>query len=104
MSDYLCLHHDEPLRNPLCRCHHDLVRRVFEHKSKLMPGFTSRYNITRLVYFEATGDIQAAIAREKRIKGWLRAKKLALIEAMNPEWKDLSEEWCHEGDSSLRSE
>ena len=71
----------------------NLERRVYEHKHKLIPGFTSRYNISRLVYFEATSDIRAAIAREKQIKGWTRSKKVALIEAMNPEWHDLSLGW-----------
>jgi putative endonuclease len=61
-----------------------LERRMYEHKSKLFPGFTSRYNIHRLVYIETTSDIAAAIAREKQIKGWLRSKKLALIAAGNP--------------------
>jgi putative endonuclease len=71
----------------------DLVRRVYEHKNKLIKGFTQKYNITRLVYYEITSDIQAAIQREKQIKGWLRRKKIALIEAANPEWEDLSEGW-----------
>ena len=71
----------------------DLVRRVYEHKNKLIKGFTQRYNITRLVYYEITSDVKAAIQREKQIKGWLRKKKVALIEAANPKWKDLSEEW-----------
>jgi len=71
----------------------DLVRRVYEHKNKLIKGFTQKYNITRLVYYEITSDVKAAIQREKQIKGWLRKKKIALIEAANPEWKDLSEEW-----------
>lgn len=71
----------------------NLERRVYEHKHKLLPGFTSKYNITKLVFFEAGDDISVAIAREKQIKGWLRAKKIALIESMNPEWKDLSEDW-----------
>jgi len=62
----------------------DLERRVSEHKQKLVPGFTARYNIDRLVYYEATEDVNAAISREKQIKGWLRAKKIALIESMNP--------------------
>ena len=69
------------------------MRRVYEHKNKLVPGFTSKYNITRLVYYESTSSIHSALAREKQIKGWLRAKKIALIESMNPEWKDLSEGW-----------
>jgi len=71
----------------------DLQRRIYEHKHHLLPGFTSKYDITGLVYFEETCDVYAAIAREKEIKGWLRAKKIALIESMNPDWRDLSEEW-----------
>lgn len=67
----------------------NLVRRVSEHKRKLMPGFTRRYNVTRLVYYECTNDVRAAIAREKQLKGWLRIRKIALIESMNPEWDDL---------------
>jgi len=74
----------------------DLERRVYEHKQKLVPGFTARYNITRLVYFEATEDVQAAIVREKQIKGWLRRKKIALIESANPRWEDLSVKWRNE--------
>jgi putative endonuclease len=71
----------------------DLGRRVLEHKNKLIRGFTKRYNITKLVYCESVDDVDAAIRREKQIKGWLRSKKIALIEAENPQWKDLSEEW-----------
>jgi putative endonuclease len=71
----------------------NLQRRVYEHKHKLIPGFTQKYNITRLVYFEATSDVREAIGREKQIKGWLRAKKVALIESVNPDWRDLSEDW-----------
>ena len=67
----------------------DLARRVFEHKNKLRKGFTQKYNATKLVWCESTDDIAGAIEYEKRIKGWLRIKKIALIEAMNPEWKDL---------------
>ncbi|MCJ7576359.1 MAG: GIY-YIG nuclease family protein [Dehalococcoidia bacterium] len=74
----------------------DLVRRVYEHKNKLIEGFTKRYNITRLVHYEVTSDVQAAIQREKQIKGWLRKKKIALIEAVNPGWQDLSEGWYEE--------
>ena len=75
----------------------DLERRVYEHKMKLVPGFTARYDLTSLVYYESTGDINAAISREKQIKGWLRRKKVALIESVNPEWEDLSKDWldCH---------
>jgi putative endonuclease len=71
----------------------NLERRVYEHKNKLVPGFTSRYNIRTLVYFEETPDVISAIAREKQIKGWLRSKKISLIEAVNPQWIDLSAEW-----------
>ena len=78
----------------------NLERRVYEHKQKLVPGFTSTYNITRLVYFEMTTDVKAAISREKQIKGWLRSKKIGLVEVVNPEWKDLSAEWFEKRDSS----
>jgi putative endonuclease len=71
----------------------DIKRRVYEHKHKLIRGFTAKYNITRLVYFEETADVRAAITRERQIKGWLRAKKIALIESANPEWRDLSADW-----------
>ena len=71
----------------------DLEHRVFQHESKETDGFTRKYNIHRLVYFEAFEDIRDAITREKQIKGWLRARKVALIESMNPEWKDLAPEW-----------
>jgi putative endonuclease len=69
------------------------VRRVFEHRSKQIPGFTQKYNVTQLVYYEATPDVRSAIEREKQIKGWLRSKKIALIESVNPGWRDLSEDW-----------
>jgi putative endonuclease len=68
----------------------DLERRVYEHKEKLLPGFTSKYNISNLVYFEMTEDVNTALRREKQIKGWLRVKKIALIESVNPKWEDLS--------------
>ena len=71
----------------------DLARRVYEHKRGLTPGFTSRYHITRLVYFEEYGDIRDAIAREKQLKGWVRARKMRLIEQKNPTWEDLAEAW-----------
>jgi putative endonuclease len=68
----------------------DLQRRVYEHKNKLVKGFTKKYNVIKLVFYEVCNDIESAILREKQIKGWLRAKKIALIESMNPEWRDLS--------------
>ena len=71
----------------------DLTRRVLEHKKKVVPGFTKRYNITKLVYYETTSDVRSALEREKQIKGWLRWKKLALIESVNPDRRDLSEDW-----------
>ena len=71
----------------------DLERRVFEHKNKFVEGFTKKYNITKLVYFDDTNDVESAITREKQIKGWLRKKKVALIESVNPYWKDLAENW-----------
>ena len=71
----------------------DLKRRVYEHQNTLVEGYTRRYNIARLVYFEVTPNIQAAIVREKQLKGWKRAKKVALVESRNPTWKDLSAGW-----------
>ena len=71
----------------------DLSRRVFEHKNKLVPGFTSRYNLTRLACYECFFYPDAAIDREKEIKGWRRSKKIRLIESMNPHWDDLAERW-----------
>jgi putative endonuclease len=87
----------------------DLERRLFEHKQKLADGFTKQYRIDRLVHFEETTDVMSAIEREKQIKGWLREKKIALIESGNPTWADLSEAWYNanskaKADSSLRSE
>ena len=68
----------------------DLIRRVYEHRTSVDPGsFTTKYGVYKLVYFEQTSDVRAAIEREKQLKGWKRAKKNALIEKMNPEWKDL---------------
>jgi len=72
---------------------HDLSGRVWQHKEKEIDGFTKRYNLTKLVYFEAYEDVNEAILREKQIKGWLRIKKVRLIEGVNPKWEDLSEGW-----------
>lgn len=68
----------------------ELSRRVTEHKSKIKDGFTKKYNVDKLVYFEWTDDIYAALTREKQLKGYLRSKKIELIESMNPGWEDLS--------------
>ena len=70
----------------------DLERRNYEHKSKIFEGFSKKYNLNKLVYYEYTNDVNAAIRREKEIKKWRREKKNKLIESMNPEWKDLAEE------------
>jgi putative endonuclease len=69
----------------------DLEKRVYQHKNHLAEGYTKRYNINKLVYFEDTDDISIAIEREKQIKGWLRQKKIMLIESVNPKWRHLSE-------------
>lgn len=71
----------------------NLERRVYEHRHKLVKGFTEKYNITKLVYFEETHDVIAALTREKEIKKWRRDKKNTLVLSMNPDWKDLSEGW-----------
>jgi putative endonuclease len=74
----------------------NLMRRVLEHKKGETPGFTARYHINQLVFFEETDNVYDALAREKQIKGWLRAKKIALIESINPDWDDLSDGWFSE--------
>ncbi|MEJ2725648.1 MAG: GIY-YIG nuclease family protein [Deltaproteobacteria bacterium] len=71
----------------------DLERRIYEHKQKLVEGFTEKYNVNKLVYFEQTEDINAAISREKEIKKWRREKKNSLVNGLNPRREDLSLEW-----------
>ncbi|MCK6628898.1 MAG: GIY-YIG nuclease family protein [Anaerolineae bacterium] len=71
----------------------NLQRRVYEHKYGMIEGFTKKYSVNRLVYFEETGEVQSAIAREKEIKKWRRSKKIALIESLNLKWQVLSVEW-----------
>jgi putative endonuclease len=71
----------------------DLNRRVFQHKQKTHGGFSSRYNCSRLVWFQRFSEVSAAIQREKELKGWTRAKKIALVESLNPTWDDLSAGW-----------
>ena len=78
----------------------DLHHRVYEHKHKLTPGFTSTYRMTQLVYYETFSNPRDAIAREKQLKGWRRSKKIALIESENPHWEDLSAGWFDDQDSS----
>ena len=87
---YIMTHHSGTLYTGITN---DLVRRVTEHKEGSGSIFTNRYKINRLVYFEETEDVTAAITREKQIKSWLRVRKIALIESANPAWKDLSEDW-----------
>jgi len=70
-----------------------ISHRVHQHKNKETPGFTAKYDVNRLVYYEMFGSVIAAIGREKEIKGWTRRKKIALIESENPKWEDLSERW-----------
>ncbi len=74
----------------------NLHRRVWQHKEKTIDGFTSTYDVDRLLYYESFDDVRNAIDREKVIKGWLRKKKIALIESMNPSWVDLSKDWYPE--------
>jgi putative endonuclease len=76
----------------------NLERRVSEHKQTLIHGFTKKYNITRIVYYETFPDIRSAIEREKQIKSWRRRKKLDLIVSMNLRWRDLADEWYAETD------
>ena len=71
----------------------DLQRRLYEHKNKLVQGFTEKYNVDKLVYFEETDDVNSALAREKEIKKWRREKKNQLVNRINPTWKELSLEW-----------
>ena len=70
----------------------NLYKRIYQHKNKLIDGFTKKYNVTKLVYYESTEDVTSAITREKQLKGWVRKKKNDLVVTINPEWKDLSAE------------
>lgn len=79
----------------------DLERRVYQHKSQIIEGFTKKYHITQLIYFESTNDVTMAITREKQIKGMLRSKKLELIKTVKPQLKDLSEDWFDKNGASL---
>ncbi len=83
----------------------DIQRRMYEHKNKLVEGFTKRYNIDMLVYSEVTSDIREALTREKQIKAWRRSKRIALIESANPQWRYLRDAWFYPAppESSRRS-
>jgi putative endonuclease len=89
----LRIHRDEsaPYRS-LYRSSGDLKRRIHQHREKLLPGFTHRYNVSKLVYYECTEDASAAIAREKQIKAGSRRKKIELVSGFNPEWRELYDE------------
>ncbi len=71
----------------------NLPRRLYEHRNGLVDGFTKKYNVHKLVYYEYTNDVYSAISREKQLKKWTRAKKNALVVKENPEWRDLSQQW-----------
>ncbi|MEE8418775.1 MAG: GIY-YIG nuclease family protein [Dehalococcoidales bacterium] len=75
----------------------DLERRVYQHKGQTIEGFTKKYNITQLLYFESTNDVTSAITREKQIKGMIRSNKIELIKTINPQLNDLSEDWSDSG-------
>jgi putative endonuclease len=78
----------------------DIARRLLEHRSGLVGGFTQRYKLTRLIYVESSADVRQAIQREKQLKGWTRQRKLDLIHSQNPTWRDLSEGWLDAPDKS----
>ncbi len=96
MAEYYVYILSNPYRTLYIGVTNNLKRRIYEHKHKIVEGFTQKHDITRLVYFEQTTDIRSAIHREKQLKGWLRAKKITLIESVNPNWQDLSESWFEE--------
>jgi len=89
----LRIHHGQSLESDIRGSHE---RRVDEHKRGLIPGFTTKYHVTRLVHFEQFANVRDAIAREKEIKGWGRARKIRLIEERNPVWEDLARLWRRE--------
>ena len=71
----------------------NLQKRLYEHRMGLVEGFTKKYNVHKLVYFEHTNDVYSAISREKQLKKWSRQKKNSLVNTTNPQWRDLSEQW-----------
>ena len=87
------IHHGEPKSSALYRGTTDLHRRVYQHKHGLIPGFSRDYRVDRLVYFEATDHIRAALEREREIKSWRRVKKVLLVESANAGWVDLAVDW-----------
>jgi putative endonuclease len=93
MRDYFVYILSSPARTLYIGVTNNLERRVWQHKEKLNDGFTKRYNVTMLVYVETFFDPSSAIEREKQLKNWTRAKKITLIESLNPDWLDLSADW-----------
>ena len=89
----LRLYPEQLPRHPVCWVANNLERRLYEHRQKLAAGFTQRYTVSKLIYFETTESVEAAIAREKEFKGWRRSKKVALIEVSTSYWLDLDKEW-----------
>ena len=81
----------------------DIIKRIFEHKNKLVKGFSQKYNLIKLIYFEETNDVNKAISREKQLKNWHRQWKINLVRETNPDYKDLALEW-YEVDSETSSE
>ncbi len=96
MADYYVYIMSNPSRTLYTGVTNDLERRVLEHKQKKIEGFTSKYNLTMLVWYDSFNDINQAIEAEKKIKAWRRSKKNDLIETMNPQWLDLAEQWYPE--------
>jgi putative endonuclease len=92
MSYWVYILASAPGGTPYVGVTNDLIRRTYEHRQKLVPGFTKKYGVTRLVYFEEHGSIIAAIQREKNIKHWSREWKIDLIRSINPDWRDLYED------------
>ena len=93
MAEYYIYIMNSPSHTIYTGITNNLERRVYEHKQGATAGFTKRYGCTTLVYYEGTSDVTSAITREKQIKGWLRSRNIALIEAGNPTWNDLSFGW-----------
>ena len=87
---YILTNHSKTLYTGMTN---NIKRRIYEHKNKLIKGFTEKYNISKLVYYESTNNVNSAIVREKQIKGWLRERKIELVETENPNWNDLSQNW-----------
>jgi len=82
----------------------NLVRRIFEHKNKLLEGFSKKYNLTKFVYYEVTNSIESAITREKQLKNWHRDWKINLINQVNPGWRDLGEELFEDAEAEASPE